>query len=156
MKQLAVIVVASAVVIWTPQEASAQSKPGMGGGKRVVAAATTVDLRACNRSGRDASVAVSYVEVGTSRFVNRGWYDVAPGGCVDLPSTDNANFYFYADAADGSGRRWQGDHTLCVEYPGPYTFYSTGDTECAAGQELRSFVAAHADEPGPWTWNLDP
>lgn len=154
MKQLVVIVAALTAVTITPMSASAQSKPGMGGGKGATAA--TVDLRTCNRSGRAATVAVSYVEVGTSRFVNRGWYDVAPGACIDLPSTDNANFYFYADATDGSGRRWSGNHTLCVEYPGPYTFYSTGDTECAAGQELRSFVAAHADEAGPWTWNLDP
>ncbi|MFJ6024192.1 DUF1036 domain-containing protein [Brevundimonas sp. NPDC092305] len=154
MKQHVVIAIVAAVAT-SPGIASAQSKPGMGGGKQA-APTSTVDLRACNRSGRSASVAVSYVEIGTSQFVNRGWYDVAAGSCVDLPSTDNANFYFYADATDGSGRRWQGGHTLCVEYPGPYTFYSTGGTECAAGQEVRNFVAAHADEPGPWIWNLDP
>lgn len=144
---LAVAVVATS----TPLAAQAQSKPGAydkGG--------STVDLRVCNHSGRSATVAVSYVEVGQSRFTNRGWYDVADGACTELVSTDNSNFYFYADATDGSGRNWQGTHTLCVEYPGPYTFYSTGASECEYGQELRNFTAFTANDVGPWTWTLDP
>lgn len=116
----------------------------------------TVDLRVCNYSGRNATVAVSYVQVGESQFINRGWYDVYNGTCQNLVTTDNANFYFYADATDGSGRRWQGNHTLCVEYPGPYTFYSTGGTQCGSWQETRDFEAFSADEPGTWTWTLDP
>lgn len=159
MKTIEITILAAALaVVLAPAAASAQSKPGMGGGRTPPAASgrPTVDLRACNRSGRDATVAVSYVEVGDSRFVNRGWYVVANGACTSLVTTDNANFYFYADATDGSGRRWQGEHTLCVQYPGPYAFYSSGQSECAAGQELRGFVPAHADEAGTYTWNLDP
>lgn len=129
--------------------AAAQSKPGAGG-------RATIDLKVCNRSGRSATVAVSYVQPGESQFINRGWYDVANGACRDLVTTDNANFYFYADATDGSGRNWKGSHTLCVQYPGPYTFYSDGRSECASGQETREFSAFHADEPGSWTWTLDP
>ncbi|WP_420478663.1 DUF1036 domain-containing protein [Brevundimonas sp. FT23028] len=116
----------------------------------------TIDLKVCNRSGRDATVAVSYVQPGESQFINRGWYDVANGACRDLVTTGNANFYFYADATDGSGRSWQGSHTLCVEYPGPYTFYSTGASECDYGQDVRNFTAFHADEAGAWTWTLNP
>ena len=144
---LAIAVVAASAA----PAAQAQSKPGAynkGG--------STVDLRVCNHSGRSATVAVSYVEVGQSRFTNRGWYDVADGACTELVSTDNSNFYFYADATDGSGRNWQGTHTLCVEYPGPYTFYSTGASECEYGQEVRSFTAFTANDVGPWTWTLDP
>lgn len=134
-----------------PSGVEAQSKPDASG-----KVANTVDLRVCNHSGRNATVAVSYVEVGQTRFINRGWYDVAAGACTELVSTDNANFYFYADATDGSGRNWQGSHTLCVEYPGPYVFHSNGSSECDAGQELRNFSAFSADDYGPWTWNLDP
>ncbi len=151
------IAIAAAASLAAGPAAWAQAKPS--GSTTAVAAAptsATVNLRVCNNSGRSATVAVSYVEVGSSQFVNRGWYDVANGACTELVNTDNANFYFYADATDGSGRRWQGNHNLCVEYPGPYTFYSTGDTECASWQELRGFVPFHADEPGPWTWTLDP
>lgn len=147
MRILLTAAVAASLVLPAPAPAAAQSKPGMG--------RPTVELKVCNNSGRNATVAVSYVPVGENRFINRGWFDVYNGGCIDLVSTDNANFYFYADATDGSGRRWQGNHTLCVEYPGPYTFYSEGD-ECGSWQELRGFVPFHADEPGPWTWTLDP
>lgn len=143
------IILAVAIALAGVPAVSAQSKPGAGG-------RATIDLRVCNRSGRDATVAVSYVQVGEKAFMNRGWYDVADGACRDLVTTDNANFYFYADATDGSGRYWKGDHTLCVEYPGPYTFYSTGAAECASGQDTRDFTAFHADEPGSWTWTLNP
>ena len=116
----------------------------------------TVDIRVCNETGRDGTVAISYVEVGSGRFINRGWYEVANGTCENLVSTDNANFYLYGDTLDGSGRRWSGNHALCVQYPGPYTFWSDGSDTCPTGYEIRDFVAMHADEPGPWTWTLNP
>ncbi|MDY6923259.1 MAG: DUF1036 domain-containing protein [Pseudomonadota bacterium] len=122
----------------------------------VAPATETVDLRVCNESGRNARVAISYVEVGTRRFINRGWYDVADGACADLVSTDNANFYMYGDAVDGSGRSWSGDHTLCVQYPGPYTFWSDGDDACPSGYKSREFVSMHAEDIGPYTWTLEP
>lgn len=140
----------AAVVATLPVTAEAQTKPGMGGG------GATVDLRVCNESGRNASVAVSYMEVGqTNMFTTRGWYTVNAGACRDLVTTDNANFYFYADATDGSGRRWSGSHTLCVMYPGPFTLRQNGGT-CGSGQELRSFDTFRAQNPGTWTWTLDP
>lgn len=148
--QIVAAAIAAIVCAGAPQVAAAQVKPGASGGR------PTVDLRVCNNSGRNASVAVSYVQPGESSFINRGWYSVDNGTCENIVTTDNANFYFYADAMDGSGRRWQGNHNLCVEYPGPYTFYSTGATECSYGQELRGFVPFHAEEPGTWTWTLDP
>ena len=147
------LILAAVMAASVPTLADAQTKPGAsyGGG-----GSSTVDLRVCNNSGRDATVAVSYVQPGESRFMNRGWYDVANGACRELVSTDNQNFYFYADATDGSGRSWRGGHDLCVEYPGPYTFYSGDSTECESWQELRGFVPFSTDEPGTWTWTLDP
>lgn len=144
------LILAAALAMSAPvaPEIAAQSKPG-------VSNRPVVNLRVCNSSGRNATVAVSYVQVGESRFMNRGWYDVANGECKNIVDTDNANFYFYADATDGSGRNWQGSHNLCVEYPGPYTFYS-GGTECGSHQELRGFVPFSAQEGGSWTWTLDP
>ena len=132
-----------------PTAAAAQAKPNPYG-------QATVDLKVCNQSGRNATVAVSYVEIGSGQFMNRGWYDVYNGSCVDLVSTDNSNFYMYADATDGSGRSWSGNHSLCVQYPGPYTFWSDGSDTCPSGYETRNFVPMHADEPGDYTWTLDP
>lgn len=154
MKSLSVALIAavSLTAMWSP--ASAQVKPGMPGYRDP--ASNIVNLKVCNHSGRDATVAVSYVPPGESSFMNRGWFDVADGACRDLVETDNTNFYFYADANDGSGRYWEGSHSLCVEYPGPYTFYTTGSEYCEDYQEVRNFTAFTADNPGDWTWTLDP
>ncbi|RZJ42917.1 MAG: DUF1036 domain-containing protein [Brevundimonas sp.] len=157
MKSIHLILAAALIGAAGPTGVAAQTKPGAQPAKPgVTPGRATIDLKVCNRSGRSATVAVSYVQPGETGFINRGWYDVADGACRDLVTTDNANFYFYADATDGSGRNWKGGHTLCVQYPGPYTFYSTGGSECASGQETRDFAAFHADEPGSWTWTLDP
>jgi uncharacterized membrane protein len=145
--------VAVSVIVGAPGAAFAQLKPGMA--PPAPAPSATVDIRVCNESGRNASAAISYVEVGTGRFINRGWYLVDNGACTEIVSTDNSNFYMYADATDGSGLSWSGNHSLCVQYPGPYTFWS-GGTTCAEGQETRNFVVMHAENTGPYTWTLEP
>ena len=81
---------------------------------------------------------------------------MANGACSFIVSTDNANFYMYGDTLDGSGRTWSGNHALCVQYPGPYTFWSDGSETCPAGYEIKNFVPMHADETGPYTWTLEP
>lgn len=153
MKAVVAAAVAASLATMVPGTVFAQSKVGSAG---VSKARSSLDLHVCNRSGRDATVAVSYVEIGSGQFINRGWFDVVDGACTPVATTDNANFYMYADATDGSGRTWQGNHALCVEYPGPYNFLSTGTATCDLGQETRNFVPMHADEPGSYTWNLDP
>jgi len=152
--QLFVAAIAVSLVAASPGVVAAQSKPGMAPPAPVRSA--TVDIRVCNESGRDGSVAISYVEVGTGRFINRGWYTVNNGACTELVSTDNANFYMYGDTTDGSGRVWAGNHALCVQYPGPYTFWSDSSDTCPAGYETRNFVVMHADGVGPYTWTLEP
>ena len=151
---LFIAAIAVSLVAGSPGLAAAQTKPGMA--PPAPAQSATVDVRVCNESGRNGSVAISYVEVGTGRFINRGWYVVNNGACTELVSTDNSNFYMYGDTLDGSGRTWSGDHALCVQYPGPYTFWSDGSDTCPAGYEVRNFVPMHAEETGPFTWTLEP
>lgn len=153
--RLFVAAIAVSLVVGMPGTAAAQSKPGMSKPGPAVAAAT-VDVRVCNRSGRNGTVAVSYVEVGSGRFINRGWYVVDNGACTALVSTDNATFYMYGETTDGSGRVWAGNHALCVQYPGPYTFWSDGGNNCPSGYETRNFVVIEAEQAGTYTWNLDP
>jgi uncharacterized membrane protein len=161
--RLFVAAIAAALVAGLPGVAAAQSKPGMvapGGKPGMVPSApmpsSTIDVRVCNRSGRNGTVAISYVEVGTGQFVTRGWYEVNDGACRELVSTDNANFYMYGDTLDGSGRVWSGDHALCVQYPGPYTLRYDGTDTCPTGYETRDFVQLRSDSFGSYTWNLDP
>jgi uncharacterized membrane protein len=116
----------------------------------------TYDLKVCNRSGRNATVAAAYKDIAAGRFTIRGWFPVNDGACIDLVSTNNSVFYMYADATDGSGRSWSGSHPLCAQYPGPYTFWPDASRDCPSGYETRNFVPMSADEPGPYTWTLDP
>lgn len=152
--RLVVAAIAASFAAGAAAPAVAQGKPGMAA--PAPARAATVDIRVCNESGRNGTVAISYVEVGTGRFINRGWYEVANGACTELVSTDNANFYMYGDTLDGSGRSWSGNHALCVQYPGPYTFWSDGSDTCPSGYETRNFVVMHADDVGAYTWTLEP
>lgn len=140
---------AASLVALAPAAGHAQVKQNKTGG-------ATVDIQVCNESGRDGTVAISYVEVGSAQFINRGWYEVADGTCEAIVSTDNANFYMYGDTLDGSGRAWTGNHALCVQYPGPYTFWSDGSDSCPVGYEIRNFVVMHADDVGTFTWTLHP
>ncbi len=119
---------------------------GNGGGR--------LDIEVCNRSDDNASVALSFMEVGENRFINRGWFTVRAGRCEVLATTGNATFYAYADV-EGTDRAWEGNHSLCVQYPGPYTFYTSGEY-CAEGQVTRKFTVMTASEAGKYTWNLDP
>lgn len=154
MKAVTIILATALAVGATP--AFSQARPAPAVAPAPAAADSTLSLRVCNRSGHDASVAVSYIAVGESGFTNRGWYAVANGACLDTVTTDNANFYFYADATDGSGRSWQGTHPLCVQYPGPFAVRSTAAPRCAANQEEKTFVALRSTESGVYTWTLNP
>lgn len=116
----------------------------------------SIQIRVCNESSRNATVAVVYMEVGaTDYFTNRGWFNVAAGACRDIAKTSNKIFYMYADATDGSDRVWQGNHSLCVVYPGPYTFTShMNETECGYGQDVREFDRLESTGAGTFTWKL--
>ena len=85
MKAFSIVLATLAMTAGVAESALAQGKPGMPAATQpsASASASTVDLKVCNRSGRGATVAVSYVEVGTTRFINRGWYAVGVGLYTD-------------------------------------------------------------------------
>jgi len=112
-----------------------------------------ITLRVCNNTNFTALVAISYQPVGSGNFRNEGWYNVGPRECRNLAETTNAYMYVYAEA-EGDDSAWQGDHSLCVEYPGPYDFWESGSARCESWQEVRGFVTLHAEDWGPYTWNL--
>lgn len=120
-------------------------------------AAGLLSLQVCNKSGRNATVAVSYMEPGDERWVTRGWFAVNTGGCITVGETDNANFYMYAETLNSGDYVWKGDHTLCVQYPGPFTRYESGNGRtCDSYESLVGFKKMHAEQAGTWTWTLDP
>lgn len=120
-------------------------------------AAGMLTLEVCNKSGRNATVAVSFMEPGDERWVTRGWFAVNNGACISVGTTDNANFYMYAEALNDGDYVWKGEHSLCVQYPGPFTRYESGaGRTCESHEALVGFQKMHAEQAGTWTWTLDP
>lgn len=135
-----------AALVFGPAPAFAQ-KDGVAGGEIVV--------RVCNNTNDNARVAISYQPVGQSQFYNEGWYGIPSRSCQDIATTGNAYMYGYAEVENDGTRYWAGNMPLCVQYPGPYAFWSTGGQYCAANQEVRNFVTMHAENFGVFVWNLD-
>lgn len=112
-------------------------------------------LRVCNNTRDTAQVAISYQPVNSGSFYNEGWYNVTPGQCRDLARTTNSYMYGYAEVLNSDDDVWQGDHPLCVAYPGPYDFWDNGSAYCESWQEVRNFVTLRANNWGVFTWNLN-
>lgn len=148
LRRLVLALVCGGLAAGMPAPALAQKGPG--------AAGSEIVIRVCNNTNDNARVAVSYQPVGGSQFYNEGWYGVPSRSCLDVARTDNAYIYAYAEVENDGSRYWSGDHPLCVQYPGPYAFWTTGSQYCESHQELRNFVAMHAADWGVCTWTLDP
>lgn len=118
-------------------------------------AQSVITLRVCNNTYETAQVAMSYQPVGTNTFYTEGWYNVTPGQCRDLATTTNAYMYGYAEVEGSDTEVWQGNHPLCVAFPGPFEFWDNGSTYCESWQEVRNFVTLHANSFGVFTWNLN-
>ena len=60
-----------------------------------------------------------------------------------------------AEVKGDSDQYWGSDIKQCVEYPGPYDFYTgSNDTTCPEG-EPADFTTFHYSG-GVYTWNLNP
>jgi len=119
-------------------------------------ARSRITLRVCNRTSDVVLVASSYIPVGCSDWRNKGWTRVRAGGCDDIFTTDNRTFYARAEVKGDSDQYWGSDIKQCVEYPGPYDFYTgSDDTTCPEG-EPAEFTTFHSDGRSVYVWNLDP
>ena len=116
----------------------------------------TVTLRACNHTNEAVMVASSYIPVGGSDWRNKGWTQINAGSCADIFRTGNRTFYARAEVKGDSDRYWGSDIKQCVEYPGPYDFYTgSNDTSCPEG-EPADFTTFHSDGRAVYQWNLTP
>lgn len=113
-------------------------------------------IRVCNNTPFDVRVALSYQPLASGAFYNQGWFGVAARACENLATTGNAYAYGYAEVENDGTRYWSGDHPLCVEYPGPYAFWTTASDYCEAKQQSRNFATMHATDWGVYIWTLDP
>ena len=117
---------------------------------------SAITLRACNHSDDAVLVASSYIPIGGSDWRNKGWTRVNAGACVDIFKTTNRTFYARAEVKGDSDQYWGSDIKQCVEYPGPYDFYTRSeDTTCPEG-EPAEFTTFHSDGRAVYVWNLNP
>jgi uncharacterized membrane protein len=118
--------------------------------------AATITLRTCNHTRHTVMVASSYIPVGGSDWRNVGWTRVNARSCTNIFRTKNRTFYARAEIRGNSSRYWGTDIKQCVEYPGPYDFYTRSeDTTCPEG-EPQKFTTFHSDGRPIFVWNLDP
>jgi uncharacterized membrane protein len=120
------------------------------------AARGPITLRACNNTRQTVLVASSYIPVGGADWRNKGWTKVRAHSCSNIFRTNNRTFYARAEVRGHSNRFWGHDIKQCVEYPGPYDFYTgSDDTTCPEG-EPQQFTTFHSDGRSAFVWNLDP
>lgn len=120
------------------------------------ARAAAITLRACNNTRHTVLVASSYIPVGGSEWRNAGWTRVSAHSCTSIFRTSNRTFYARAEIRGDSSRYWGSGIKQCVEYPGPYSFYTgSEDTNCPEG-EPQEFTTFHSDGRSVYIWNLDP
>ena len=117
--------------------------PSPGGGQQIT-------IRVCNNTNDNARVALSYQPVGASQFIQRGLVQRARRGRARTWSTRPTRYiYTYAEVENDGTRYWNGNYPLCVEYPGPYEFWSVGHASCEAQHEvLQYFIEVHTDAMG--------
>jgi len=115
-----------------------------------------ITLRACNHTNDTVLVASSYIPLDGSDWRNKGWTQVGAGECEDIFRTTNRTFYARAEVKGDSNQYWGSDIKQCVEYPGPYDFYTKSeDTTCPEG-EPQEFTTFHSDGRSVYVWNLNP
>jgi len=119
-------------------------------------ARSRVTLRVCNHTDDPVLVATSYIPIGGSDWRNKGWTRVSAGSCQNVFETENRTFYARAEVKGDSDQYWGSDIKQCVEYPGPYDFYTgSNDTTCPEG-EPADFTTFHSDGRSVYVWNLNP
>lgn len=114
------------------------------------------ELEFCNRTNQPVSIAVMSVTNGV--WYSKGWYNAAPGACVNtIAGPLNARYYyFYADRSDGT--KWAGDGKVgavggCVIHNARFTIDER--KPCAeVGAETVNYVRIDTADATRWTQDL--
>jgi uncharacterized membrane protein len=93
----------------------------------------------CNYSGdRIAAATSSPQSPGSSRFIREGWFLVNTGGCRTIGTFYSGYFYYYAESDENPGDHWGDGFPICVRYPGPFAYVSSGGETCPS-RDLKGF-----------------
>jgi uncharacterized membrane protein len=153
LQRLAVMAtIAGAIALTIPVQAAAAETAVSASAQ---AQSNLVSIVFCNQSALRAAAAVSYVEVGDSAFTTRGWVILEPGDCRTMGQTPNPIFYAYAETFDGSNIAWQGNHSLCVQWPASFVLRVEPRT-CSPTERAKLFVPVQSEAMAEKIWNLAP
>lgn len=114
----------------------------------VLPANAWADLRFCNHTGANTTVAIAYVQKdapgtttnGHAGVKSEGWWILSPGECARVSGIHVGNHWVYYHAHSSQGS-WDGTAKLCV----PSRAFTVGahfrraDEACGAGNQLTGF-----------------
>ena len=115
------------------------------------AAPARADLRVCNQSGDQVSIALGYrAEKG---WQSEGWWVAAAGKCAIVYQGDLHSRFFYLYVADDiGGGSWDGRNNMCTT---DATFTIFGVEDCLArGYEQTGFFEVDTQNKTDWTLQL--
>jgi uncharacterized caspase-like protein len=114
-------------------------------------------LKVCNKSPRNASVAVmGRTAVKNDEWHVQGWWNVHSGQCSNIKRYVKGNIYLFAQEDGNASFAWKGkDLPLCVEVPGPFDRVNREDYNCHSPEKTVTFSAFSVSDP-TFTWNLNP
>jgi uncharacterized membrane protein len=109
------------------------------------------DLRVCNQSGDQVSVALGYrAEKG---WQSEGWWVAPPQKCAIIYQGDLHSRFFYLYVADDiGGGTWDGNNFMCTRDEG-FTIFGVEDC-LARGYERTGFFEVDTQNKTDWTLQL--
>jgi uncharacterized membrane protein len=117
------------------------------------AAPARADLRVCNQTGDQVSVALGYLSA--KGWESEGWWVAPAGKCaVVFQGPLKQRFYYLYVADDIGGGSWQGVNYMCTR---DENFTILGTQDCLArGYEKSGFVEVDTQNKPEWTMQLTP
>lgn len=116
----------------------------------LLCASAQAELRVCNKTGYQASVAVGYQD--GKKWVSEGWWNIDGGKCavVVQGKLRYRNYYLYATHEIGGG--WGGDYYFCTSAK---SFTIVGDKNCDdRGYDRNGFYKVDTGDSTSHTANL--
>lgn len=115
-----------------------------------LAAPAFADLRFCNQTGSNVSIAIGYKDGET--WTSEGWWTAAPGDCTTPVAGDLQKRYYYYRITSPQIDFPTEDYYFCTS---PRVFTIVGDTDCGArGYDRHPFNELDTGDAREWTVNV--
>lgn len=113
-------------------------------------APSLADLRVCNATQNEVSVAVGYRS--DNGWQSEGWWVTQPEQCIPIVKGTLGRYYYIYAVDDISGGSWSGRFFMCTR-DDPFTIFGVRDC-LARGYERSGFFEIDTAEKSDWTVQL--